>query len=148
MTGSVSPILWPTLALVALIFVVWSTLFVQRGRQIRARPPKDADLASSEAARAYFAPVEMPANNLANLFEMPVLFFALVPLLILTGGDDFIQMILGWGYVAARATHSYFHIVVKRVLPRLRAYLASCAILFAMWVGFAIDLIFTAGSAG
>lgn len=67
----VLPILWPTFALVALIFGVWATLLVKRLGHMRRNPPQPEDFASGGAAWRYFRPVEMPANNLANLFEMP-----------------------------------------------------------------------------
>jgi hypothetical protein len=133
-------ILWPTLALAALIFTVWTTMFVQRGMHVRANPPRDADMANREAALRYFIPVETPANNLANLFEMPVLYFALVPLLIVTGHADRVEVALAWLYVALRAVHSYIHIVPKKVMPRLFVYSLSCLALFAMWVVFAVRL--------
>ena len=60
---AVIEILWPTFALVALVFVVWFTLFVQRVRHMRRMPPRPADFADGEAALRYFRPVEMPANN-------------------------------------------------------------------------------------
>ena len=44
------------------------------------------------------------SGNLANLFEMPVLYFALVPLLMLTGLDTFAQFILACAFVS-RASH-------------------------------------------
>ncbi|GAA0726768.1 MAPEG family protein [Sphingomonas japonica] len=136
----VLPILWPTLALVALIFAVWFTLFVQRIGHMRRHPPTAEDFASGGAALRYFRPVEMPANNLANLFEMPVLYFALVPLLLVTSHAGHVQVTLAWAYVALRAVHSYAHIAAKQVRPRFMAYLASCAVLAAMWIGFAIDM--------
>ena len=77
-------ILWPTFALVALIILVWFWLTVERGRHIKRRPPTAEDFATGEAALRYFTPVEMPANNFRNLFEMPVLYFAIVPLLMIT----------------------------------------------------------------
>lgn len=133
-------ILWPTFALVALIFAVWFTLFVQRLGHIRRSPPRAEDFASGEAALRYFRPVEMPANNLANLFEMPVLFFALVPLLMLTRHADHIQVLLAWLFVLLRAVHSFIHIGPKQVKPRFFVYLLSCIVLSAMWIGFAIDM--------
>jgi hypothetical protein len=133
-------ILWPTLALVAVIFAVWMTLVVQRYGHIRRNPPTAADLANREAAMRYFRPVEMSGNNLANLFEMPVLYFALVPLLVLTGHGNGFQVALAWAYVLLRALHSYIHIGPKRVNPRFLVYLLSCAVLLAMWAGFAIRL--------
>ncbi|WP_114954683.1 MAPEG family protein [Sphingosinicella terrae] len=138
MTGTA--ILWPTLALVALIFAVWFTLFVQRLGLIRRNPPKAEDFATGAAAMRYFEPVEMPANNLRNLLEMPLLFFALVPLLLITGEAGTVQVALAWTFVALRAAHSWIHIVVRRVPLRFFVYLASCAILSAMWIGFAVEL--------
>ncbi|OWK32124.1 MAPEG family protein [Sphingomonas mucosissima] len=137
---AVIELLWPTFALVALVFVVWFTLFVQRIRHMRHSPPRPADFADGEAARRYFLPVEMPANNLANLFEMPVLYFALVPLLILTGQANYVQVTLAWLFVFSRSIHSFIHIGPKKVQWRFLAYLVSVAFLMAMWVGFLIDM--------
>ncbi|MGN6620036.1 MAG: MAPEG family protein [Sphingomonas sp.] len=137
-------ILWPTFALVALIFVVWLVLFVQRFAHLKRNPPSDSDLASGESAKRYFGPVEMPANNLANLFEMPVLYFALVPLLMLTQHGNHIQAILAWVFVGLRAVHSFIHIGPKKVPARFLVYLLSCAVLLAMWIGFFIDMLHAA----
>ena len=133
-------IVWPTMALVALIFAVWLTLFVQRLGHIRRHPPSATDFADGEAAMRYFRPVEMPTNNLANLFEMPTLYFALVPLLLLTHRADHAQVTLAWLFVLLRAAHSFIHIGPKKVQPRFLVYLASCVVLSAMWIGLAIDL--------
>ena len=133
-------ILWPTFALVALVFAVWLTLFVQRLGHIRRNPPGPDDFTTGDAAMRYFRPVEMPGNNLANLFEMPVLYFALVPLLIVSAQAGRAQVALAWTYVLLRAVHSYVHIGPKAVHPRFLVYLASCAVLSAMWIGFAVDM--------
>lgn len=132
--------LWPTFALVALVFVMWATLLAQRIALLRRQPPTAGDLADGQSARRYFSAVEMPANNLANLFEMPVLYFALVPLLILTTQASFAQVVLAWLFVATRAAHSWFHVGFRHVTRRFMAYLASCAVLSAMWIGFFVDI--------
>jgi len=136
--------LWPTFALVLLIFVVWSVLFYQRFAHMRRNPPKDADLATSEAALRYFQPVETSANNLRNLFEMPVLYFALIPLLLMTHYGNHLQAILAWVFVALRVVHSFIHIGPKKVPARFMVYFASCVVLAAMWVGFFVDMIHAA----
>ncbi len=141
-------ILWPTLVLVALIFGVWGTLIVQRYRHIRDNPPSAADLANREAAMRYFRPVEMSGNNLGNLFEMPVLYFALAPLLILTNLADGAQPVLAWLFVLLRGLHSAIHIRSRNPMPRFGAYLASCLALFAMWSIFAIRLVELHASGG
>src|SRR6185369_7033527 len=124
-----------------LIFTVWFILFVQRIGHMRRNPPRAEDIATGEAAMRYFTPVEMPANNLRNLFEMPVLYFALVPLLLITHHANHLQVLLAWIFVVLRALHSFIHIGPKKVMPRFMIYLASCITLSAMWIGFAIDML-------
>ncbi len=142
-----SPIVWPTIAMAALIFAVWAILLVSRFRHVRHHPPTGRDFADGEAARQYFRDVERPALNLANLSEMPILFFALVPLLLLTGHASAAQCVLAWSFVALRTLHSVIHIHRNRIRPRMRAYVLSCAVLSAMWIGWTIDL-FRAASGG
>ena len=139
-------IFWPTFALVGLIFTVWLTLFVQRTAHMRRVPPKPDDLATSDAARRYFAPVEMPANNFTNLFELPVLYFALVPLLVITGNVNGLQVLLAWAFVLLRMGHSAIHIGPKNVPARFIVYLMSTIALVGMWVGFFIDMVWQAYS--
>jgi hypothetical protein len=134
-------ILWPTIALVAVVYGVWITLFVRRFSHMKRNPPQKEDFVTGAAAMRYFEPVEMPANNLRNIFEMPVLYFALIPLVILTGHATTAQVALAWIYVAARAAHSVVHASGGPVLRRFFVYLASCVVLSAMWIGFAIDLL-------
>jgi len=133
-------ILWPTFALVLLIFVVVVMLATQRFRHVRAHPPRAENIATFTAAKAYFEPVEPPANNLANLFEMPVLYFALVPLLLLFRHAGHFEVLLAWIYVALRLIHSLIHLGRGKVTGRFLVYLSSCLVLAVMWAGFAIDM--------
>ncbi|HEX8383679.1 MAG TPA: MAPEG family protein [Sphingomonas sp.] len=134
-------LLWPTFALVALIMGVWLTLMVRRLRHVKKNPPTRETFASGDAARRYFEPVETPADNLANLFEMPVLFFALVPLLLMFRQVTTAQLILAWLFVILRAAHSLIHLGPNVVKWRFQVYLASAALLFAMWIGFFVDAL-------
>ena len=140
------PLLWPIIALAALIFAVWLTLVVQRVRHIGANRPTAETFATGANAKRYFEPVELPANNLANLFEMPVLFFVLAILLIVTELANDVQVILAWAFVLLRAAHSWVHIVVRKVSVRATIYWVSTAVLMAMWVGFAVDTAIAASA--
>ncbi|HEX5536048.1 MAG TPA: MAPEG family protein [Sphingobium sp.] len=133
-------ILWPTLALVALVYAVWFWMYVTRIGHMQAHPPGPDDLSTLGFMR-YSQPVEMPANNLRNLFEMPVLYFALVPLLLLFHAVTSVQLVLAWGYVALRAIHSVIHGRKGPVIARFGVYLMSCAVLLAMWVGLIFDVL-------
>lgn len=133
-------IVFPTIAMALLIFVVTIVLAIVRARHMKANPPKPEDFADGASALRYFAPVEMAANNHRNLFEMPVLFFALVPLLMMTGFDSVTQTVLAWVFVVLRAAHSYVHIGPKIVQRRALLFMLSSIVLMVMWVGFAIDM--------
>ncbi|HEX7784169.1 MAG TPA: MAPEG family protein [Sphingobium sp.] len=133
-------ILWPTFVLVGLVYVVWLLMIFQRFRHMKASPPQKQDFETGEAALRYFTPVEMPANNLRNLFEMPVLYFALVPLLLITRHANHVEVALAWTFVLLRVVHSIIHATSGPVMSRFLVYALSCAVLSAMWIGFAVDL--------
>lgn len=134
-------ILWPSFALVALIFAVWFTMVVRRLRHIRETPPTASDFTDAGAAARFFAAVDRPAENLRNLFEMPVLFFALVPLLMIMRQAWVAQVILAWLFVALRAVHSAIHLGRNDIRMRFRIYVLSVVVLAAMWVGFFADTV-------
>ncbi len=138
-------ILWPTFAMVALIFIVWTVLVTKRLHHLKTVQPTQADFADRAAMHRYFAPIASPADNLANLFEMPVLFFAIVPLLMATQQAGIAQVLLAWIFVGLRAIHSWHHLR-GRIRPRFRTYIASVAVLAAMWIGFLIDFIVAASA--
>jgi len=133
-------ILWPAIALAALSFVVMVWVAVARAGYMKTNPPRPEDFATGEAAMRYFQPVEMPANNLRNLFEAPVLFFALIPLLLITHQASHVQVALAWVYVALRVIHSLGHVVLRKLSVRAPAFWVSVLILMAMWIGFAVDI--------
>lgn len=134
------PLIWPLIAMAALIFTMWFALVLKRFGYMKTNPPGADNFASGSSAKRYFEPVARPADNLANLFEMPVLFFVVVLLLMHNEMGNDLQVALAWGYVAARAVHSWFH-VAGRVRPRFLTYALSNALLLAMWVGFTVDTV-------
>jgi hypothetical protein len=138
-------ILWPTFAFVALVFVVAGTTLAQRLGHMKRNPPQAGDFTSSTAASRYFEPVALAADNLRNLFEMPVLFLILVPLLTGTRQAGIAQVLLAWIFVILRALHSRAHIR-GQVRARFRLFLMSSAVLAAMWIGFLIDFSMAAMS--
>jgi hypothetical protein len=81
-----------------------------------------------------------PANNYQSQFELPVLFYALVALLVATGLADGVSLVLAWAFVASRLAHSYIHIGANYPPHRLVAFAAGVAILAAMWLWFALRL--------
>ncbi|KQM67547.1 hypothetical protein ASE75_00950 [Sphingomonas sp. Leaf17] len=134
-------IIWPTFLLVGLAFVMFGLMVRARLGHMKATPPSASDFTDGTTARAYFASVDLPANNLANMFEMPVLYFVLVPLLLFTGQAGVAQALLAWIYVLTRILHSHAHVRRLAVPTRFRLYLVSNAVLAAMWIGFFMDML-------
>jgi hypothetical protein len=75
--------------------------------------------------------VNNPSDNFKNLFEMPVLFYALALYLFATRQVDPIYLAAAWIFVAFRAAHSAVHCTFNRVMLRFYLYaVASIAVWF------------------
>ena len=132
--------LLPMAAMVFVTFAVWAMLFIRRIPKLKT-DPVPIDAFKVRAKRPALSDEELAANdNLMNLFELPVLFYALCLAMAVAGvwGDWF--TVGAWAYVALRAAHSAIHCTFNNVMLRFAAYLASTLVLFALWVGFAMQL--------
>ena len=69
-------------------------------------------------------------NGLMNLFEIPVLFYALVLYLFVTQQVDTVYVIAAWVFVVFRALHSAVHCTFNLIILRFYLYLIST---FAVW---------------
>jgi hypothetical protein len=115
----------PFLATMLLTFVVWVYMYVRRIRFITGRNLSGGDLAPPA--------VSNPSDNLKNLFEIPVLFYALALYLFVTRQVDGAYVTAGWVFVAFRALHSAVHCTINIVMLRFYLYLiASLAVWFML----------------
>jgi hypothetical protein len=79
-------------------------------------------------------------DNFRNLFETPVLFYALVACAI---GVSYVPpwLVIGaWCYFGLRVTHSIIHCTYNRVMHRLAVFALSFGLLVVLWVGYAVAL--------
>lgn len=79
-------------------------------------------------------------NNYDNQFQLPVLFYVLLPLLILLVKVDWLMVALAWVFVASRILHSLIHTGSNTVMKRGQAFLAGFVALTLMWGWFALRL--------
>jgi hypothetical protein len=122
----------PMFAMVWVTLAVWVYLFCKRLPFIRSLQLKPNDLTPGELSRRAPSSVTTPSDNLKNLFELPVLFYAVTLYLFVTGRVDGVYLWAAWIFVAARALHSIIHCTYNDVSQRFFAYLISCAALFFM----------------
>ncbi|MEO8673425.1 MAG: MAPEG family protein [Tahibacter sp.] len=80
------------------------------------------------------------ADNFRNLFEVPVLFYALVAMSLATAQVPAWLVFGAWSYVALRIAHSAIHCTYINVMHRFAVFGASFAVLVALWVSFFITL--------
>ncbi|HEX2216745.1 MAG TPA: MAPEG family protein [Xanthobacteraceae bacterium] len=81
------------------------------------------------------------ANAFRNQFELPVLFYVLCILAIITRQADYLFVILAWLFVIFRLVHAYIHVTYNRISHRGLAFAAGCVTLMLMWIVFAVDVL-------
>lgn len=130
-------ILQPVAAMMSLTFVVWLYLYVRRLGYVAINKIPADQFASPELINGRLPePVNRPSNNFKNLFELPVLFYALAALLLASGQVDATYLNLAWGFVALRILHSLIHCTVNIVPIRFAVYLLSSLVLWTMVARF------------
>lgn len=123
----------PFLAMMLLTVVVWVYMYIRRIYFIKSRNIRPDQLQrSGELARISPPDVSNPSDNLKNLFEMPVLFYALSLYLFVTNQVDSIHVTAAWIYFVLRVIHSFIHCTINIIMLRFYAYLVSCLALFLM----------------
>jgi hypothetical protein len=133
-------ILEPMGALVALTFLVLLLIPIRRFRAAFAGRVQRDDFALGESSRVP-ADVSLPNRNYMNLLELPVLFYVLCVVVLVTRKIDLILLLLAWSYVGLRAAHSLIHIVYNNVFHRLTAFALSNLALLVMWIYFYAALL-------
>ncbi len=133
-----SPILVPFFGMLLLTLVVWVFMYYHRLRLIREAKIDPQSLSIPEAAAAFPPRAVNPANNLKNLFELPVLFYALVLLLLQTGQVDSVYTLCACGFFVFRVVHSAIHCTYNRVMHRFSVYCISSVFLWVMVVRAAL----------
>jgi hypothetical protein len=120
----------PFFAMILLTLIVWIYMYVRRIRFITNRKLRPEELEPIAFAQISPPSISNPSDNLKNLFEMPILFYALVLYLFLTKQVDMVYVAAAWGFVLFRTMHSAVHCTFNWVM--LRFYLYLCASI-AVW---------------
>jgi hypothetical protein len=121
----------PFFATIALTFAVWVFLYVRRVAFINANALSPDDLAvPGKLAELSPASVSNPSDNFKNLFEVPVLFYAIALYLFAVQQVDAVYVGAAWTFAAFRVLHSAVHCTINKVMVRFYLYLIST---LAVW---------------
>jgi hypothetical protein len=136
---SVMEVLLPVFVQVILTFYVAFVLAYQRVSAVRSGELRGKKIALREPnwpdrTRQY-------ENNYLSQFELPVLFYVLMVLLLITRQADFIQMTLAWIFVVSRIAHAYVHLTSNRINLRGPIFGIGLFVLTIMWGLFMFSVI-------
>jgi hypothetical protein len=126
-------------ALVLLTLVVGARLLYTRVREMRTKRIHPQAVATSVKMATRLDNIQA-ADNFRNLFEVPVLFYALAAVALATKHTPLWLVYGAWLYVVLRALHSLIHCTYNRVMHRFAAFLASFALLVGLWLAFFVSL--------
>jgi len=128
------PLLLPLLAQVALTFVIMLVMYRKRVAEMKTKRIHPQRTKSRSMTHGVLTDSETAADNYANLFESPVLFYTAILLTLILMVQDSILVALAWTYVSSRYLHSFIHITYNRVMHRFSVFIFSSFVLLAMWV--------------
>ena len=121
----------PFFAMMFLTLVVWIYMYIRRISFITGNKVSPTDLAEpGKLAQLTPAAVSNPSDNLKNLFEIPVLFYALALYLFAMKQVDAAHVDAAWVFFGFRVLHSAVHCTFNLVLLRFYLYLFSA---IAVW---------------
>jgi len=127
-----SDIFWPVLAQIFLTLGMFTVLGVRKAKVVKAGKVNRQEAKLDN--RVWSEDVVKVSNNIANQFEVPVLFYVLCLVANSINVTDIVVVVLAWLFVLSRYAHAYVHIGSNYVPFRMRLFLAGCFILIAMLV--------------
>jgi hypothetical protein len=81
------------------------------------------------------------AYAFSNQFELPVLFYVLTILSIITRHADFVFVVLAWIFVISRILQAFVHVTGNNVRWRGGFYFVSALVLVVMWLIFMVRIL-------
>jgi hypothetical protein len=136
---SIPTILLPLFVQVALTFAL---MFGMAFSRMGALKRKDARMADIALGQPNWPPrVQQISNCYHNQFQLPVLFYVLTILAMITHHADFLFIVMAWLFVLSRLVHAYIHTGSNYVQHRFNAFALGAFILLAMWIIFAVRIL-------
>ena len=122
----------PFFGLMVHTILVWIYMYYERLRYLKRQNIDPQSLATSkEVVDLIPAKINTPSENLINLFELPVLFYATCIYLYVAHLVDMINLVLAYGFLVFRVGHSVIHCTYNNVMHRFYFYIISSLVLWA-----------------
>jgi hypothetical protein len=124
---------------VVLTFVLYGWMAYYRVTSINKGVVHPRDIALREPN---WPPHVMQISNAAhNQLEIPILFYVLTILSIITHHADFLFVVLAWIFVLVRIAHAYVHVTSNRISVRGPVFGLGLMVLMVMWLIFMVRIL-------
>ena len=80
-------------------------------------------------------------NSFSSQFELPVLFYVLTILAIITKHADFLFVVMAWIFVLTRLAHAYVHCTSNNLRVRGSLFGIGALVLMIMWLIFMVRIM-------
>jgi hypothetical protein len=132
-------VLLPLFVQVLLTFGLWFWMAWLRTRALRSRTVRRSDVALREPN---WPPRVLQIGNAAhNQLELPMLFYVLTILSIITRHADVVFVVLAWIFVLSRLAHAYVHATSNEIRQRGPLFGIGLLVLLIMWVIFMVRIL-------
>ena len=139
MTPNAFNLLLAALAMVVLTFAVGLRMLYCRVQEMREKRLHPQKAATSKTMAANLENIQA-ADNYRNLFETPVLFYALVACAVAAAYAPPWLVIGAWCYFGLRVVHTIIHCTYNNVMHRLAAFAIGFVLLVGLWIAFVLTL--------
>lgn len=132
-------ILLPVFVQVFLVVALALVMGQRRYAAVRGRAVRREDVILGQ--KSWPPAAQAASNAFSNQFEVPMLYFALVPLAIVTRKADLVFVVLSWVFVLSRVAHAGVYVTTNAIPYRSGAYAVGVVALVAMWIIFAVRIL-------
>ncbi|WP_102959652.1 MAPEG family protein [Mangrovicella endophytica] len=137
MQGNIA-IFWPMIVQAALTLCVYPLLTIRR-RRVAAR----GEARFEDIANGHPEPEEsrVVSRNIANQYELPVLFFVVCLSLYVTNGASWLAVVLAWIFALSRIVHAVIHLGPNVVIHRGLAFIIGFIVVAVLWIMLALHVL-------
>ena len=132
----------PVAVVMLLTMLVWFLMYIKRNSYVISNKIDPQALSSPTKINELLPEhVNNSSNNLKNLFELPVIFYAVCLSAWMLNTIDSTLLYLAWAFAISRVLHSIIQCTFNTVIIRFGVYFISSLFLWAMVIKFALTVL-------
>jgi hypothetical protein len=133
-------VLGPLLAMALLTLILMFGMVLTRTSAVKSKKTNPKDLLVRGGKNPWPPQAAQFSDAYQNSLELPILFYALSILTLMTGYANTTFVVLAWLFVLCRAVQAYIHVTSNTRKYRSYAFRAGALVLFAIWIALAYRL--------